>query len=69
MGVRAGALDVAVAAPPVEGEANEELVRTLARHFAVPRRSVTIVSGAGSRHKLVCLAGTTESEVRARLTP
>lgn len=69
LGVRAGALQVAVAAPPVEGEANEELVRMLARHFAVPRRAVSIVSGAGSRHKLVCLAGMTESEVRARLGP
>lgn len=67
LGVRSGALDVAVAAPPVEGEANAELLRTLARHLGVPARAVRIVSGAGSRQKLVEVLGVTETELRARL--
>jgi uncharacterized protein (TIGR00251 family) len=48
-----GRLEVALAAPPVDGAANEELVRVLAAHFGVPKRSVSIVSGHASRSKVV----------------
>lgn len=62
-----GALKVRVAAPPVEGAANEELVRFLARHFGVPARDVEIVAGHSSKTKRVRLRGVT-SEQLARLT-
>jgi uncharacterized protein (TIGR00251 family) len=65
-----GALDVAIAAPPVDGAANEELVATLARALGVARSHVAIVRGEGSRAKLVEVAkgaGLTEEDVRARL--
>jgi uncharacterized protein len=52
-----GALKVRLAAPPVEGAANEELVRLLAKRLGVPRRQVTITAGATSRHKLVRVDG------------
>lgn len=42
-----------VAAPPVDGRANAELVRLLARHFGVPRSAVRLRCGAGARWKLV----------------
>jgi uncharacterized protein len=61
-----GALKVRVAAPPVEGAANEELVRFLARHFGVPARDVEIVAGHSSKTKRVRLRGVT-SEQFARL--
>lgn len=48
-----GALQVKVAAPPKEGEANEELVRFLAEKLGLPRGSVTILKGGTSRHKTV----------------
>ena len=38
---------------PVEGRANDELVRLVAKHFACPRAAVRIKSGAGARLKLV----------------
>lgn len=53
IGYKDDVLEVAVAAPPVDGEANEELVRTLAAHFDVPKSTIAIVSGHGSRVKLV----------------
>ncbi len=53
-----GALRVRVAAPPVEGAANEELMRTLARALVVPGRAVEIVSGHASKTKVVRVAGT-----------
>lgn len=52
-----GALRVRVAAPPVEGAANEELVRTLARALGIPVRAVEITGGLTSRLKQVRVEG------------
>jgi uncharacterized protein (TIGR00251 family) len=52
-----GALRVRIAAPPVEGAANRELVRTLAKIFKVPQNAVEIVSGANSKTKRVRVRG------------
>ncbi|HEU4594504.1 MAG TPA: DUF167 domain-containing protein [Pyrinomonadaceae bacterium] len=56
-GEHGGALRVRVAAPPVEGAANEELIRTLAKAFGVPARAVEIVSGLSSKNKRVRVHG------------
>ena len=42
-----------VKSPPVDGEANAELVMAIARHFNVSKAQVTIKSGASGRMKLV----------------
>ena len=52
-----GALKVRLAAPPVDGEANEELIRFLAKLFDVPRAQIVIRSGQTSRNKLVAIGG------------
>ena len=52
-----GRLRVRVAAPPVEGAANEELARTIARALGVPRSAVEITSGLRSKSKLVRVRG------------
>jgi uncharacterized protein len=62
-----GALEVALAAPPVDGAANEELVHVLAKALGVPRRAVRVVRGEGSRHKLVAVSGVALDELLARL--
>jgi uncharacterized protein (TIGR00251 family) len=67
LGVEAARLGVALAAPPVDGAANEALRRLLAEHFELPRQSVAIVGGEKSRRKLVELRGIAEADVRARL--
>lgn len=56
-GEHGGALRVRVAAPPVEGAANEELIHTLAKAFGVPARAVEIVSGLSSKNKRVRVHG------------
>jgi uncharacterized protein (TIGR00251 family) len=66
-GVRDGALVVQLAAPPVDGAANEELVRTLAGMLGVPRRDVALVRGEGSRAKVVEVRGLTMEQVSGRL--
>ena len=53
LGYRDGVLRVRLQAPPVDGAANDALVRFLADEFGVPRRQVRIVSGFGSRNKIV----------------
>ena len=65
--VRAGALEVAVAAPPVDGAANAELAATLARWLKVPKSAVQVVVGTTARSKLVAIQGVTPDDVRARL--
>jgi TIGR00251 family protein len=51
------ALRVKLAAPPVDGAANDELVQILAKTFKVARGSVEIVRGSNSRSKQVKVAG------------
>ena len=67
VGVRDGAMLVRLASPPVDGAANDELIALLARLLGVPRRAVTIVSGARSRTKRVKVAGVTFRDVASRL--
>lgn len=69
LGARAhdGALEVALAAPPVDGAANAELVKALAEALGVPKGCVRIVRGEGARAKLVAVRGVEEADLRARL--
>jgi uncharacterized protein len=57
VGVHNGAVKIALTAPPVEGAANKALVEFIARVLNVPRASVSLVSGEGSRRKLVRVNG------------
>jgi len=52
-GAHGEALKVRLAAPPVEGKANAELLRFLAEVFGVPGRAVVLVRGETSRRKVV----------------
>ena len=63
-GVRDDALVVRLAAPPVEGAANEALVDYFAALLRLPRRAVRIVSGERGRRKRIALAGVTAEAVR-----
>ena len=63
-GVRGAALVVRLAAPPVEGAANEALVEYFAGLLRLPRRAVHIVSGERGRNKCLAIAGVTVEAVR-----
>ncbi len=67
LGERDGVLQVCLAAPPVDGEANAELVRTLSRQLGVPQSSIELVSGRTARTKLVCVRGVRCAELIHRL--
>src|SRR4051812_11697422 len=64
LGARGGALEVQIAAPPVDGAANAELARTLADAVGVPKGAVRILRGESGRTKLIEIAGVEESELR-----
>jgi hypothetical protein len=51
------ALKIRIAAPPVEGAANHELIRFLAARLAVPRNAITITAGVRGRRKIVAVTG------------
>jgi uncharacterized protein len=57
VGEHDGALRIRIAAPPVDGAANRELIRTLAKMFKLPQNAVEIVSGANSKNKTVRVLG------------
>lgn len=61
------ALKVKIQAPPVEGKANEALLRFLAETLDVPPRCVSLVRGGSSRHKLVRVDGLSMEQARERL--
>ncbi len=48
-----GSLTIHLKSPPVEGKANQELIKLLSKQFKVPKSQILIKSGVSSRHKLV----------------
>lgn len=63
-GIHGGALKFRVAAPPVEGAANEALCAYLAGLFGLPKKAVVVRGGHASRKKRVLLAGVTADRVQ-----
>jgi uncharacterized protein len=63
VGEHNGALRVRIAAPPVDGAANEELIKILAKTFNVSRGAVKIVSGHSGKLKQIGIEGSTNDIV------
>jgi uncharacterized protein (TIGR00251 family) len=57
VGMQDGVLRVRIAAAPVDGAANDELIRLLTKHFGTRKSCVEIVSGETSKNKLVRISG------------
>ena len=55
-GLHDGALRVRLAAPPIDGRANEALVAWLAKSLGMARRDVELLRGESSRRKQVAIA-------------
>ena len=62
-----GAIKIALAAPPVDGAANDALVEFLADALGVPKRAVRLVHGEASRNKTLDADGVTADQIRALL--
>ncbi len=48
-----GSLTIKLKSPPVDGKANQELIKVLSKKFGVPKSYICIKSGASSRQKLI----------------
>lgn len=69
VGEYGGALKIRIAAPPVDGRANEALRRFLAECLNVPASAVKIAAGEHSRTKRVEIFGVTPDQIRALAKP
>lgn len=65
-GVVEGVLRVRVTAPPVDGAANDALVRLLAAELRIRRGAIRVVGGMTSRNKVVAIEGVAIATLLAR---
>jgi hypothetical protein len=67
VGLHGDAIRIRLCAPPVDGSANDALIRFLADRLNLPRSSVRLVSGQTSRSKAIAISGVAPEEVAERL--
>lgn len=63
VGLRGDQIKVRIAAPPVDGEANEALLRFLSKQLKTSRKNLKIIQGLSSRGKTVLIEGLSPEEV------
>ncbi len=69
VGFSGGVLQVRVAAPPVKGEANEELIAFLSKVLGVSKSRISIIRGHAARNKLIAIGGLSQKDIMKRLSP
>jgi uncharacterized protein (TIGR00251 family) len=67
VGLIGNELKVKVNSPPVDGSANDELMRLLAKEFGVSRSNIEIVSGHTSKQKRIRITGLDDDDITAVL--
>jgi uncharacterized protein (TIGR00251 family) len=68
-GLHGDALKIRLAAPPVDGKANEALLAFVAKQLGVAKSRVELVSGQTSRAKRVAVVGVDAAEITQKLLP
>ena len=67
VGEHDGMLKVRIASPPVDGAANAEVVKLLAKKLGVPKSAVEIAAGHASKTKQIRITGVTAAAARKLL--
>jgi uncharacterized protein len=67
VGIHDGRLKIRLTAPPVDGAANAELMRFLARRLGVPRSRISLLAGGTSKQKLVQVEGISHESALEKL--
>lgn len=67
VGRHGDAIKIRLRSPPVDGAANDELTRFLARRLSVARREVRIVGGTSQRRKRIAVTGLSAQQVARKL--
>jgi uncharacterized protein (TIGR00251 family) len=68
VGFTSGVLQVRIAAPPVKGKANRELVDFLSHVLRVSKSRVAILKGHTARNKVIAVSGLSQEEISRRLS-
>ena len=68
LGCKEGALQVAVAAPPLDGAAKQELIREMARRLGLPKSHLRLASGQRGRNKRIAVQGLSAERCRELLS-
>ena len=66
-GLHGDAIKLRIAAPPVDGAANDEVIRFMAERLGVAQRAVILRQGTTGRRKVIEVTGVTPEWVRERL--
>ncbi len=69
VGFTGGVLRVRIAAPPVRGKANKELIAFLSQMLGVSKGALTIIQGHTSKNKVIAIDGLSQEEIMERLLP
>jgi len=67
VGLKNDVLNLKIAAPPVKGRANDELINFLSKQLGISRGSITLEKGFTSRNKTVSIVGLGQDEILRRL--
>ena len=65
VGLHDGRLKIKIAAPPVDGKANESLIEFLAKTFKISKSNIEILKGHTSKLKTIKLSGISENTYRS----
>ena len=66
-GFKEGILHIRIAAPPVEGKANEAVIKFLSKQLGVSKSKLSIERGLTGRTKTILIFGMSRGEVEKRL--
>jgi uncharacterized protein len=67
VGIHDNSLKIALTSPPVDGKANKELLKFLAKYFKLPKSSIQLVAGESSRNKTILLSGLDKDNIIQKL--
>ncbi len=67
VGMHGDAVKIRLQSPPINGAANEELIRLLSKRLGVRRADVELIGGVSSRRKRIRINGLTASDVHCAL--
>lgn len=67
VGIHGDALKIALTAPPVDGKANKELLKFLAKYFSLSKSGIQITAGESSRSKTILINGMRKDNIIKKL--
>ena len=67
-GIHGDALKIRLQAPPVEGKANQALIRFLSETLDIPRAQISVASGETGRNKAVLIEGLIEQQLIEKIS-